>query len=70
MIANWSSLFVRGIEIRGNLGCRGNFKVFGRWNCTDVRTFRLAVDLTPFITAFLALFAVFFSAALAPPLPF
>ena len=70
MIANWSSLFVRGIDTRGYFGCRGNFKVLGRWNCTDVRTFRFAVDFTPLRTAFLALFAVFFSAAFAPPLPF
>ena len=70
MIVNWSSLFVRGIDTRGYFGCRGNFSVFGRWNWTDVRTFRFAVDFTPLRTAFLALLAVFFSAVLAPPLPF
>lgn len=70
MMANWSSLFVLGIDTRGYLGCRGNFKVFGRWKWTDVLTFRFAVDFTPLRTAFFALLAEVFSAALAPPLLF
>jgi hypothetical protein len=54
----WSSLFARGADRRGYLGCRLVWRVLGRKKCTLVRMAILEVLCTPLLTASAAFFAL------------
>ena len=66
-MANWSSLFILGADLFGNIGFLASLSVFGRWKCTDVRIFFFCLACGPFRTAFLAFKAEALALSLALP---
>ena len=56
-VRNWSIRGAWGIDLRGYLGSRASFSVFGRWNDTENRSFRTLCECVPCRAAFLAALA-------------